>query len=204
MLMGEPVSAGLRRTDKSVLNDRGVKIDTNDDTARVYPSRVSEDGSGEVERRENAIAQQKSVSNACSIVVFPDNVAFGVIRSRERRYSARKINRGERPMGQQVSVTHSTAIRVRTDDCARSVHRAGTAADCAGRIETKICACKLGFGRPRSRQRCQIFFKTLRAGLRLCFDRRGSVAARRCFRRGQTRDHPSRRTVQCRGGWRRE
>jgi hypothetical protein len=50
MLMGEPISAGLRRTDKSVLNDRGVKIDTNDDTARVYPSRTSEDGSGEVER----------------------------------------------------------------------------------------------------------------------------------------------------------
>jgi hypothetical protein len=127
MLMGEPISAGLRRTDKSVLNHRGVKIDTNDDTARVYPSRISEDGSGEVERRENAIAQQKSVSNACSIVVFPDNVVLGVIRSSERRHSARKINRGERPMGQQVSVTHSTAIRVRIDDCARRVHRAGTA-----------------------------------------------------------------------------
>jgi hypothetical protein len=143
MLMGEPVSAGLRRTDKSVLNDRGIKMDTNDDTARVYPSRISEDGSGEVEQRENAIAWQNSVSNACSIVVFPDNVALGVTRSSERRYSARQINRGEPPMGQQVSVTHSTAIRVRTDDCARWVHRAGTAADCTGRIE--ICEDALDF-----------------------------------------------------------
>jgi hypothetical protein len=78
MLMGEPISAGLRRTDKSVLNHRGVKIDTNDDTARVYPSRISEDGSGEVERRENAIAQKKSVSNACSIVVFPTMSSLGL------------------------------------------------------------------------------------------------------------------------------
>jgi hypothetical protein len=59
MLTGELVSAGLRRTDKSVLNHGEVKIDTNDDPARVYLNRISEDGSGEVERRENAIAQQK-------------------------------------------------------------------------------------------------------------------------------------------------
>ncbi len=51
---------------------------------------------------------------------------------------------------------------------------------------------------------CAIFLTTPRASLRLCFDRHGSVAARRCFRRGQTRDRPLRRTIQCRGGWRPE
>jgi|HubBroStandDraft_2_1064218.scaffolds.fasta_scaffold631416_1 hypothetical protein len=36
--------------------------------------------SGEVERREKAVAQQKSVVDACSIGVQPYDVAFGVTR----------------------------------------------------------------------------------------------------------------------------
>ena len=56
--------------------------------------------------------------------------------------------------------------------------------------------------RPGLRRRGRIRMR--RASFRLCFDRRGSVAARQCFRHGQTRDRPLRRTIQCRGGWRRE
>jgi hypothetical protein len=84
MLMGEPISAGLRRTDKSVLNHCGVEIDTNDDTARVYPSRISEDGSGKVERRENAIAQQKSVSNPAVSLYSPTMSSAGAIGRRAK------------------------------------------------------------------------------------------------------------------------
>ena len=63
-----------------MLNARRVKIDTNDDTARIYPACIREpDGSGGIERRENALAQQKRMSDACSIVVFPYDVTLGVI-----------------------------------------------------------------------------------------------------------------------------
>jgi hypothetical protein len=82
-----------------VLNDRRVKIDTDDDTARIYPGCIREpDGSGGVERGENALAQQKRVSDARSIVVFAYDVALGVTPSTKRKYSARKINRGELSM----------------------------------------------------------------------------------------------------------
>jgi hypothetical protein len=60
-----------------------VHINANDDTARIYPGCIRADGSGEVERRENTVAKLKSVSDACRIVVFSYDVAFGVIRSSE-------------------------------------------------------------------------------------------------------------------------
>jgi len=62
--IGQADSHRLRRPHKSVHDIRGVQVDTNDDTARIYPSRITEDGSGRVERREHAIAQQKRVSDA--------------------------------------------------------------------------------------------------------------------------------------------
>jgi|SRR5579864_9837767 hypothetical protein len=74
----------------------------------------------------------------------------------------------------------------------RSRNRAGPA---YSRMETKHEA-------SGTSGHCRI--KTRRASLRLYFDRRGSVAGLRCFRHGQTRDHPLRRTIQCRGGWRQE
>ena len=64
MAKGEANSDRLRRADKSVLEVRGVHVDTNDDTARIYPRCIREDGSGWVERREHATAQQKSMCDA--------------------------------------------------------------------------------------------------------------------------------------------
>ena len=120
-----------------MLDAGGVKVDTDDDTARIDSGCITEsDGSGWVERRENAIAQQKRVKDVCTVPVGPYDVALGVIPSSKRKGSARKINRGERPMVQQVSVGHSTTIDVSADDCTRRVNRAGSAADCSGRIET--------------------------------------------------------------------
>src|SRR5271167_1108866 len=135
MLTGKANAPCLRRPHKSVKNKRGVLIETNDDTARIYPRCIGEDGSRWVERREHAIAQQKRVCDVCGIDVFPYDVALGVIPSSKRKNSARKINRGERPVVQQVSVTHSTTIRVSTDDRTGRVNRAGSAADCSGWIE---------------------------------------------------------------------
>jgi len=68
-----------------------------------------------------------------------------------------------------------------------SPHQSGTA---TGRNRNGARTGRRGRGRIR----------TLRASRSLCFDRRGSVAGRRCFRRGRTRDRLSRRTIQCRGG----
>ena len=119
-----------------MLNARRVKIDTNDDTARIYPGCIGEpDGSGRVERGENALAPQKRVSDARSIVIFPYDVALGVTASNKCKRSARKINRGERSMVEHVSVTVSSIIRVSTDDFTGRVNSAGSAADCAGWIE---------------------------------------------------------------------
>src|SRR5215469_53963 len=53
----------LRRADESVLDVRAIQVDTNNDTARIYPRCIRENGSGWVERREHAIAQQKGVCN---------------------------------------------------------------------------------------------------------------------------------------------
>jgi hypothetical protein len=47
--------------------------------ARIYPRCIREDGSGWVERREQAIAQQKSVCDARGIGVCPHGVALGLI-----------------------------------------------------------------------------------------------------------------------------
>ncbi len=96
---GEANSHRLLGPDISVKDARGVLIETNDDTARVYPGCIREsDGSRGVERRENALAQQKRMCDACSIVVFPYDIALGVTPSSKRKHSARKINRGECPM----------------------------------------------------------------------------------------------------------
>jgi hypothetical protein len=121
-----------------MLNDRGVEIGTNDDAARIDPSCICEDGSGDVERRENPIAQQKRVTEVSDTItrVLSYDVAFGVVVSNKSRRSARKINRGVRPVFQQVAVTYSTTVVVITDDCTERVHTAGTAAGCAGWIET--------------------------------------------------------------------
>jgi hypothetical protein len=89
-----------------------------------------------VERREHAIAQQKSVCDVRGIGVCPDDVAFGINRSGTRKRRPWKINRGERPVVSEVSVTHSSTICGKTDDRTRWVHSAGSAADCAGWIET--------------------------------------------------------------------
>ena len=132
-----PTLIRLPRPDKSVLGASGVKVDTHDSTARVYSRCITEsDGSGWVERCEDAIAQQKRVKDVCTVSVGPYNVALGVIPSGKREGSARKINGGERPVVQQISVGRSTTIDVRTDDCARRVNGAGSAADCARWIET--------------------------------------------------------------------
>src|ERR1035437_891173 len=53
-------------------------------------------GSGEVERRENAIAQQKSVLTPAVSVYSPTMSPSGLPGSSKRKRSARKINRGER------------------------------------------------------------------------------------------------------------
>jgi len=124
----------LRRPDKSMLNVRGVEIDPNDDTTRIYPDCNREDGSWRVERSENALAQQKRVS-AQRIVVFSYDIALRVAASNECKDSSREINRGERPMVEYVSVTVSSIIRVRAGDFAGRANGAGIAADCAGWIE---------------------------------------------------------------------
>jgi hypothetical protein len=90
---------------------------------------------GGVERGIDALAQQKRVSDACGIVVFPYDVARSVAPSSKRKRRARKVDRGVRPFVEQVSLTlcrtsTSTNVRVRTDDCTRWVHDAGRAADC--------------------------------------------------------------------------
>ena len=123
MSTGEANCHRLLGPDISVLNARRVKIDTNDDTARIYPGCIGEpDGSGRVERGENALAaSQKRVSDARSIVIFPYDVALGVTASNKCKRSARKINRGERSMVEYVSVTVSSIIRVKTDDFAGRV-----------------------------------------------------------------------------------
>jgi hypothetical protein len=107
MSTGEANSHRLRRPDKSVLNDRGVKIDPHDDTAWIYPGCIREpDGSrGSNDVKTPYLA--KKVSHASCIVVFPYDVALGVTPSTKRRRSARKVNRGERPMVEQVAVTDS-------------------------------------------------------------------------------------------------
>jgi hypothetical protein len=65
MSIGYANSHRLRLPDISVLNADRVKIDPNNDTARIYPGCIREpDGSGRVERRENTFAQQKRVSDA--------------------------------------------------------------------------------------------------------------------------------------------
>jgi hypothetical protein len=51
---GQASSHRLLGPDKSVENVRGVLIETNDDTARIYPGCIRRDGSGGVERRENS------------------------------------------------------------------------------------------------------------------------------------------------------
>ena len=136
ILTSEAHAHRLRRPDEAVLIARGVEVDTNDDTARIYPRCITEsDGSGWVERREHAIAQQKRVKDVCTVSVGPYDVALGVIPSSKRERSAGEINGGERPVVQQVSVGHSTAIPVSTDDRTGRVNRAGSAADGSGRIE---------------------------------------------------------------------
>ena len=123
MSTGEANSHRLLGPDISVLNDRGVKIEPDDDTAWIYPGCIREpDGSGGIERREDALAQQKRMSHACSIVVFPYDVTLGVTPSSKCRRSARKVNRGECPMVEQVAVTDSSIIRVSADDCAGRVN----------------------------------------------------------------------------------
>src|SRR5271169_37568 len=137
MLKGEANSHRLRRPDKPVLDTPGVKIDANNDAARIYPRCITEsDGSRWVERREDAIAQQKRVKDVCTVSVGPYDVAPGVIPASKRKRSARKINRGVGPVVQQVSVSHSTTIDVSTDNRTGRVNRAGSAADCSGWIET--------------------------------------------------------------------
>ena len=64
MSTSEASSHRLRRPDIPVLSERGVEVDANDGIARIDPGCIREDGSGGVERRENAIAQQKRVSDA--------------------------------------------------------------------------------------------------------------------------------------------
>src|SRR5271167_2785212 len=136
MATGEANSYRLRRPDKSVLSVCGVHVDTNDDAARIDPRCIREDGSGWVERREHAIAQQKSVCDVRGIGVCPYDVALGVIPPGKRKDSTRKINRGEGPFFvAQVSVSHSTTIRVSADDLTGRVNRAGSAANCSGWIE---------------------------------------------------------------------
>lgn len=44
---------------------REVLKDANDDTARIYPGCLSEDGAWVVKRRENAFVQQISVIAVC-------------------------------------------------------------------------------------------------------------------------------------------
>ena len=59
----------------------GVKIEANDDTARIDPGCTREGSSGEVKGREHAITQQKSVGDACGIAILPYDVALGVVRA---------------------------------------------------------------------------------------------------------------------------
>jgi hypothetical protein len=56
---GSDQTSSLPRPDISVHRVRGVHIETNDDTARIYSGCIREGRSGRVERRENAIAQQE-------------------------------------------------------------------------------------------------------------------------------------------------
>jgi phosphopentomutase len=119
-----------------VLNNRRVKIDTNDDSARIYSGCIGENGSWEVERRENVITQQKAVVDATGIGVQPNAVTFGVSSSNKCKNSSRKVNRGERPLVEPVSVTHSATIRVRTEDHSRRGNSNRKAADRSGGIET--------------------------------------------------------------------
>lgn len=78
MLTGEANSQCLRRPDKSVHNARGVHIDTNDDTARICPGCISEDGSRRVERRENDMAQQKGVGHCLRRDLEDDTTAVTI------------------------------------------------------------------------------------------------------------------------------
>jgi hypothetical protein len=141
------VEACLRRPDKSV-RARGVHIDTNDDTARIYPGSLSEEngGAGVVERRENAIVQQKSMIAVCradpTSVVYPDDVVLGVTTSNKGAIQgAWKINRGVLSILQQVAVSQFTdSICVITDDCTRRAHSGGRAVGCAGWIEEGVVA----------------------------------------------------------------
>ena len=52
-----------RRSDVSVRNIRGVQIESDDDAARIDPSRVAIGGSRGVEARVPAVAQQKRVGD---------------------------------------------------------------------------------------------------------------------------------------------
>jgi hypothetical protein len=121
---------------------RRVNKVANDDTARAYPAcpRELDSGFGVVERRVSALALQKSVSDACSIVIFPYDVVLRVTPSSKRKRRARKVDSGVRPVVEKVSLTlcstcSSTNVRVSTDDCARRANSAGRAAGCAGWIE---------------------------------------------------------------------
>lgn len=144
----------LRRPDKSVENICGVcgtRIDTNDNVSRVYPCCLSEDGTGVVERRVNATAQQKSVIHLkYRIEVHPHNVAVGVSPSSKRKRGARINNCGVLPMEQHVSLTKVETCSlhrgiVSSNDCTRRDHDARFAASCAGWVETRREDACLGY-----------------------------------------------------------
>ena len=147
MSTGEVNSHRLRRTDKSVLNDRGVEIDTNDDTARIYPCCFSERrprGSRTTCKRR--CCSRKPCQVPDSIDVGPCDVVLGVTPSSKGKRSARKVDRGVLSLEQQVSLTFCEACTSTidpckiTDDCTRRVNSAGPAAGCAGWIEECVVA----------------------------------------------------------------
>ena len=132
-------SCRLWRPYKSVHGASGVCIETHDDTARVYPCRLGEGGSGVVERRVSAI-EQKTVSIAGSIGVNPNDAAFGISPASKGKRTTRIINGRIRPVESHVTLAlcgtcGSTDVCGSTNDCARGEHDAATTADCAGWIE---------------------------------------------------------------------
>jgi hypothetical protein len=62
-----------------MLLGRRVEIDTDDDTAGIYPRCIREaDGSGRVERRERAIVQQKRAADSATIGVVDECYSFAI------------------------------------------------------------------------------------------------------------------------------
>ncbi len=119
----------------------GVKINTHDDTARIYAGCSSAGGVRKVQRRENATFEQKTVSHVGLIIVFTNTIALKVTSSNKGKRRTGEINGSECPVIQHVSMPYSAGIRVIPKDCTGRTNSGSVAADCAGRIETcKVAA----------------------------------------------------------------